>query len=411
VIFAVLVDDPLPSGVVATSNTASAATAAGFDPNPADNADTVATQLEAAPDLTITKGDGGVSVFAGGDIRYTLSFSNVGNQAATGVVISDAVPTNTSFDAASSTPGWACTPDGSAGSVCALNVGNLAGGGGGGSVDFAVAADRPLPAGTATIANTASIADDGANGPDLNPGDNSSTDDTPVIPSPDLRIAKSDGGVRVSPGGSILYTLAFANDGVGGATGVTITDTVPAHTAFDAAASTPGWVCTPDASAGSVCTFNVGAVAGGGAGGSVIFAVTVLNPIPLTVTQIDNSSSIADDGTSGPDLDPSNNADATSTPVNTPEEQLDEILDAIDAAVADGTLEGSGPGASADNRLEAVIRWLAQAGEGAVVNCSLLNNALLRTDGVSPPPDFVTGPAAATLHAQIQELITRLGCE
>jgi uncharacterized repeat protein (TIGR01451 family) len=409
--FAVLVDDPLPAGVEETSNGASIATAAGFDLDPTDNAAGDITPIDAFPDLTIAKDDGGVSVFAGGSIRYTLDYRNVGNQDATGVVITDTVPPNTRFDPVLSEPGWVCTPDGNAGSVCTLTVGTVAGGGGGGFVDFAVTVDQALPAGTSEIANTASVADDGANGADPLPGNNSAMDTTPIIPAPELRIAKSDGGVQVSPGESILYTLTYANDGVGGATGVTITDVVPAHTAFDAGASAAGWSCAPDASAGSVCSLVVGSLAGGGAGGSVVFAVTLLNPIPLTVTQIANSASIADDGTSGPDPDPSNNTDATSTPVKTPEEQLADIASFVDEAVADGTLEGSGPGGSAENRLAVVIRWLGQAADGDEINCSLLNNALLRTDGLSPPPDFVTGAAAAELAMRIQDLITRLGCE
>jgi uncharacterized repeat protein (TIGR01451 family) len=216
--------------------------------------------------------------------------------------------------------------------------------------------------------------------------------------------------VSVAPGESIVYALSFANDGPGDATGVTLTDTVPAHTAFNAAASTPGWACAPDASAGSVCTLNVGALAAGGSG-NASFAVTLLNPIPASVTQIDNTASSGDDGTSGPDPDPSDDSASTGTPVQTPQEQLEDIVTLIEDAVAAGELEGSGSGASADNRLNVVIRWLGQAGGGEDVSCSLLQNALLRTDGLSPPPDFVTGPAAAELATQIQALITWLGCK
>ena len=46
--------------------------------------------------------------------------------------------------------------------------------------------------------------------------------------------------------------------------------------------------------------------------------------------------------------------------------------------------------------------------EGA---CKQLESALGKCDGVSPPADFVTGPAASELHDMILELMAELGCE
>ena len=59
---------------------------------------------------------------------------------------------------------------------------------------FAVTVVSPVPAGTTQISNTASIADDGANGSDPTPGNNSGSDTTPVTAAPDFSITKSDGG-------------------------------------------------------------------------------------------------------------------------------------------------------------------------------------------------------------------------
>jgi uncharacterized repeat protein (TIGR01451 family) len=130
---------------------------------------------------------------------------------------------------------------------------------------------------------------------------------------PDLSLTKEDGGEVVRLGDTISYVLTYYNTG-GDATGVIITETVPANTSFDSAASTAGWVCEPDGSAGSVCTFDVGEVANGD-GGMVIFAVTVGDPLPIEVTEIDNTAVIGDDGSGGMDSNPEDNTDSVQTAI------------------------------------------------------------------------------------------------
>ena len=80
-----------------------------------------------------------------------------------------------------------------------------------------------------------------------------------------------------------------------GATGVTITEIVPDHTTFNAAASTSGWSCLDASPAGTTCTQSVTSLAAG-ASNSVTFAVSVVDPLPAGVNQISNNASIADDG-------------------------------------------------------------------------------------------------------------------
>ena len=314
--FAVTVVNPLPAGIDQLSNTASVADdgSNGADPTPANNSSSDTTPITAAPDLTLDKDDGGSSSFAGGVISYTLSYANVGNQGATGVLISETVPANVSFNAGASTAGWACVPSAAAGSTCTLGIGALAAGGSGSAV-FAVTVDNPLPASVTDIANTASIADDGSNGSDPTPVNNTDSDTTPVGATPDLTIVKTDGGATGVPGGTVAYTLDYANVGTQGATGVVITETVPTHSSFNAGASTAGWVCTPNGNAGSTCTLAVGALVGG-ANGSAVFAVTVVDPLPSGVTQIANTASIADDGDNGADPTPANNSSSDDTPIN-----------------------------------------------------------------------------------------------
>jgi uncharacterized repeat protein (TIGR01451 family) len=315
--FAVTVTDPLPAGVSQISNTASVADDGGngTDPTPGNNSGSDTTPVTGAADLSITKSDGGASVAPGGTATYTLTYANAGNRGATGVVLTETVPANSTFNSGASTAGWACSPDGNAGSTCTLAVGALAAGGGDSTATFAVTVTDPLPAGVSQISNTASIADDGVNGTDPTPGNNSGSDTTPVTGAVDLSITKSDGGASVAPGGTVSYTLTYANAGNRGATGVVLTETVPANSTFNSGASTAGWACAPDGNAGSTCTLAAGSLAAGSGDQTATFAVTVINPVPAGVTQISNTASIADDGANGTDPAPGNNSGSDTTPV------------------------------------------------------------------------------------------------
>ena len=98
------------------------------------------------------------------------------------------------------------------------------------------------------------------------------------------------------------------------------------------------------------------------------------------------------------------------------EDQASELEVAVEDAVASGDLEGSGSGSSANGRLGAFANMIETAGdltEAGLIDdaCGQLGSALLRVDGVRPPPDFVTGDAAALLADQIQFLRDSLECD
>jgi uncharacterized repeat protein (TIGR01451 family) len=270
------------------------------------------------PDLSLTKSDGGASVAPGGTASYTLTYANTGGQAATGTVLTETVPANTTFNSGASTAGWSCTPNNNAGSTCTLAVASVPAASGPLTATFAVTVVNPVAAGVTQIANTASIANDGTHGADPTAGNNSGSDTTPLSGAPDLSLTKSDGGTSTVAGATVSYTLTYANAGNRGATGVVLTETVPANTAFNAGASTAGWSCTPNNNAGSTCTLAIGGLAAGSGPLTATFAVDVDSPLSGAVTQISNTASISDDGTNGTDPTPGNNSGSDTTPVIPP---------------------------------------------------------------------------------------------
>ena len=103
-----------------------------------------AIPMTVAPLLGISGGGSPDPVDAGGTLTYTLDYGNTGNADATGVVISDTVPANTTF--VSATAGGVLS-----GSTVTWSVGNLAADVSG-SVQMMVLVDSPLPNGTTTTA-------------------------------------------------------------------------------------------------------------------------------------------------------------------------------------------------------------------------------------------------------------------
>ena len=323
------VADPLPAGIESIMVTVSINDdgANGADLNPADNTDEETTPIGggSAPDLAITKDDGLVVADAGDLLTYTVEWQNIGHRGASGVVITETVPFFTTFDSVASDPGWQCSGGGGPGSVCTLDLGILSrvnsnSGAPRGSAPFSVRIDSVLPAGVDRIVNEVSIEDDGSNGDDLDPTNNLALDETALGSgggagtAPDLALGLSDGGASVEPGGVVVYTVSYVNNGNQGATGVTLALPLPQHTTFDPTASSAGWACGPNRQAGMLCTLALGSL-DSAAGGAVFFALRVDTAVPSGIGAIVLQGSIVDDGLNGPDQNPADNIASDSTPL------------------------------------------------------------------------------------------------
>src|SRR6185503_17732976 len=210
----VAVTSPLANGTVITNGTYS------IDSNetaPVSGA-SITTTVSSSPVLTISKTDAPDPVVAGSNIIYTLSYSNTGNANGTGVVISDTVPANTSF--VSATGGGTL-----AAGVVTWNIGNLAIGASS-SVQLVVAVTSPLANGT-VITNATCGIDSNETAPTAGAAVTTTVSSAPV-----LTISKTDAPDPAVAGNNITYTVSYANTGNANATGVVISDTVPANTSF-----------------------------------------------------------------------------------------------------------------------------------------------------------------------------------
>ncbi|MGH8596105.1 MAG: hypothetical protein ACREXT_05555, partial [Gammaproteobacteria bacterium] len=181
------------------------------------------------------------------------------------------------------------------------------------TVKFRATVDNgPYASGVNAITNTANVT--AAGGINVN----SNTSSINLDAAPDLVVTKTEGGGTTQPGVAAVYTLSYSNTTAANgqnAANVVLTETVPANTTFNAAASLPSvWSCANGSAAGTSCTINIGAVNAGAAAGTATFAVNVLAALPAGVTQVSNTSSIAENpNVNGTDRVPANNTGPDTT--------------------------------------------------------------------------------------------------
>jgi uncharacterized repeat protein (TIGR01451 family) len=280
--FSVQVSNPVPATLNSIQNTACASTTQ--ETNTSNNCGSTTTSVGGSPLLQTQKSVSSGTGTPGTVIVWGITISNTGNRDAAAVAIHETVPVGTTFTAASSSAGWTCAPSTAAGSTCTLTLPSLAGGGGSATRTFATTVDNPLPAGQTSVANTVCASTTGS--PDA-----CSMVTVPTDGSPNLAVRKNLTSGDSSPGSVDLFTLTVQNTGNQDATGVVLTEAVPANTTFAAAQSSPEWTCQ-GSTAGSQCSLTIPAVAGAGGTTSRTFAVTVDNPLAAGVTSLTNTACV-----------------------------------------------------------------------------------------------------------------------
>ena len=294
---------------------------------------TFATDLY-SPDISATKSVALVAKGAGntqagvvepGDtLRYTINATNNGQDASVGTVLTDAIPTGTTYLAGSLTSGGTALTDTTgddAGSYNAgtnkltVNVGTGATSALGGTVNVAAsiatitfnAVVNANIADGASIPNTASLAYKGNQTGVAVAGASNAVTTPAVRHHSALAITKTANLTRVQKAAAtpVTYTLTATNSGPYNDPGVTVTDTLPTGAVVVSATPSSGTCTTP---AGSVVCA-IGALANGG---TATVAVTVI--LDSTTDPATDTATIAGTNTDG---NLSDNTASVSTVVNT----------------------------------------------------------------------------------------------
>jgi uncharacterized repeat protein (TIGR01451 family) len=195
---------------------------------------TVPGEEDPSADLSVTKSDFADPVLVGGSIVWTITVENAGPDAATGVILTDVMPTGVTFVSAEPSVG-SCSESGG---TVTCELGSLAAG------ESATVALVATADAAGEISNTVQVTNDLAD-PDEN--NNSATETTtvnepppPGDPAADISVTKAANADPVFVGDEITWTISVTNAGPDDATGVIATDVLPAGITYVSATPSVG---------------------------------------------------------------------------------------------------------------------------------------------------------------------------
>jgi uncharacterized repeat protein (TIGR01451 family) len=271
----------------ARTNTATISASNQFDPNTANNSAS-ATETPQQANIAMTNVASAPTALSGSNFSWTVTATNNGPDTATNVTVTDLVPAGVSFVSAtpsqgtynSATGAWAIgTLANSAAATLILNV----------------TAGPP-----ATVTDTASVSHSDQFDPNT-ANDSASSSVTIQALAADLGLGLAVDNATPNVGAAVTLTVTLQNIGPNDATGVTVTDLLPAGLTFVSAAPSQGSYVS------ATGAWTVGAIANG-ATATLTIAATVTSATPGTDTASITASSATDP-------DPTNNtASVTITP-------------------------------------------------------------------------------------------------
>ena len=274
VVITVVVGVGVGAGTVLT-NTASVVSTSP-DPVPLNNSDSEDTTVEEVADLSVAKVDLVDPVVAGTNVTYTVTVTNGGPSGAPLVVLTDTLPTGTTYVSA--------VPDqGTCSELAGVVTGSLGSIANGVSVDVViVAAVAPDVADGTTLTNVASVVSTAS---EPTPGDNSTSEDTLITAEADISVTKVDSVDPVLAGANLSYTVTVTNGGPSDAQTVVLTDTLPGGTNYVSAVPDQG-TCSE---AAGVVTCSLGVIA---AGASIDVVIATAVPSSTSAGTITNSAAV-----------------------------------------------------------------------------------------------------------------------
>ncbi len=215
-------------------NTATITTSPVPDPNPANDtssdADTV-TPIDA--DLSIVKTDSADPVLPGDSFSYTIVVTNAGPDDASDIALTDSIPGVLTVAGVTSSGTGACVATANA---LACTIDTLAAGA---TWTVTVSVGVPLGTPSGTVTNTATVS--GIGDTDLtNDSASQTTTIGELVGSADLTVTKTVDDASPQEGDTLTYVVTVTNGGPDDATGVEVTDALPAGLTFVSAFATQG---------------------------------------------------------------------------------------------------------------------------------------------------------------------------
>ncbi len=265
----VAVNSGAPGGATVTNNPITVSET-GTDPVPGNNIISLSTTVQGA-DLSMTQAASAPAVAPGTTITYTETVTNNGPNAATGAVLYQQVPPNTTFASITPPTGWTCGTQpavGGTGEVLCSAAAAVASGTTSAAFTYVVTVATGATAGT-TIVNSADVTSQ-----TTDPNSSNNTTSTSVLVevtgNADLAVAMIASPTPVFESSALTYTIQVTNLGLASAAGVTVVDTLPTTLAGASAVSSQG-TCGAVTAGTITCTLG-------------ILAYPLAAPITITVT-------------------------------------------------------------------------------------------------------------------------------
>jgi uncharacterized repeat protein (TIGR01451 family) len=260
-----------------------------------DDQDSVTVDAVAAADLSLVKVANNTTPTVGNNITFTLTLTNSGPDAATGVQVTDQLPSGLTF--VSATPSGTSTYNQTSGvwDVGTVNTGTPA------TLQIVATVTS-----TAPIVNSAQVTASGVFDPDSTPNDGAGDDfDSETIDaanSADLSLVKAASTTTPAVGTNVTFTLTLTNSGPDAATGVQVTDQLPSGLTFVSA--TPSGTSTYNQTTGiwDVGTVNTGTPATLAIVAMVTSSAAIVNTAQVTASGVADPDSTPGDG-AGDDFD------------------------------------------------------------------------------------------------------------
>ncbi len=260
-----------------------------FDPVDTNDSDSASIDVKAA-DLAISKVVDNATPDEGTNVVYTVTLTNLGPNNTTGVIVDDLLPAGTTFVSYTASQGIYTSGSGlwDIGAVNKLD-----------SVTLDITATLNVGTGGSTITNTASLNSSGLSDPN-SPNDSDNIGVTPNTVEVDMVVTKVVDDSTPTEGDTIVYTITALNSGPNTATGIEVTDSLPAGVTFVSYVSSQGlytsgtgvWAIGSLLN-GASATLDITATVDSVTGGTIITNSAAMSGLGVSETNVANDSDSA----------------------------------------------------------------------------------------------------------------------